>query len=195
MQFYLPLLPILLSLSLPSLAGDFEEGLTAYQAGDYATALHRWTPLAEEGDASAQLKLGAMYDKGKGVPQEFNNAMKWYTRAAEQANADAQFSLGMMYHKGKGVLQDYNIATKWYKLAAEQGDAQAQFYLGVMYHRGAGVLQDNLYAHMWFDIAASLGSENASETQAIIAKRMTPTDISKARQLARECVAKDYKGC
>ena len=195
MQFNFPNLLILLSLSLPSLAGDFEKGLTAYQAGDYATALQRWTPLAEEGDADAQLRLGAMYDKGKGVPQEYNNAMKWYTRAAKQANADAQFSLGMMYHKGKGVLQDYNIATKWYTLAAEQGDAQAQFFLGVMYHRGAGVLQDNLYAHMWFDISASLGNENASETKAIIAKRMTHTDISKARELARECVAKDYKGC
>lgn len=195
MQFNFPNLLILLSLSLSSLAGDFEKGLTAYQAGDHATALQRWTPLAEEGNADAQLRLGAMYDKGKGVPQEYSNAMKWYTRAAKQANADAQFSLGMMYHKGKGVLQDYNIATKWYALAAEQGDAQAQFFLGVMYHRGAGVLQDNLYAHMWFDISASLGNENASETKAIIAKRMTPTDISKARELARECVAKDYKGC
>ena len=194
MQFNFPLL-LLLSLSLPSLAGDFEKGLTAYQAGDYATALQRWTPLAEVGDASAQLKLGAMYDEGKGVPQDYNIATKWYKLAAEQANADAQFSLGLMYHKGKGVLQDYNTATKWYKLASEQGDAHAQFYLGVMYHRGAGVLQDNLYAHMWFDIAASLGSENASEIKAIIAKRMTPKDISKARQLARECVAKDYKGC
>ena len=195
MQFNFPLLLILLSLTLPSLAGDFEKGLTAYQAGDYPTALLRWMPLAEGGDASAQLKLGTMYDKGKGVPQEYNNAMKWYTRAAEQANAEAQFSLGVMYHKGKGVLQDYNIATKWYQLAAEQASAQAQFYLGVMYHRGAGVVQDNLYAHMWFDISASLGNRNASEIKAIVAKRMTPTDISKARQLARECVAKNYKGC
>ena len=89
----------------------------------------------------------------------------------------------------------YNIATKWYQLAAEQRDAQAQFYLGVMYHRGAGVSQDNLYAHMWFDISASLGNENASETKAIIAKRMSATDISKAQELASECVAKDYKDC
>ena len=100
-----------------------------------------------------------------------------------------------MYDKRKGALKDYNIATKWYQLAAERGSAQAQFYLGVMYHRGAGVLQDNLYAHMWLDIYASLGNENASEINAIIAKRMTPTDIPKARQLARECVTKDYKGC
>ena len=100
-----------------------------------------------------------MYDKGKGVPQEYNNAMKFYTRAAEQANTDAQFSFG------------------------------------VMYHRGAGVLQHNLYAHMWLDTSASLRNENTSEINATIAKRMTPTYISKARQLARECVAKDFKGC
>jgi len=30
----------------------------AYHSGDYATALREWTPLAEQGDASAQNNLG-----------------------------------------------------------------------------------------------------------------------------------------
>ena len=116
------------------------------------------------GDASAQLKLGTMYDKG--VPHTI--MLFWYTRAAEQANADAQFSLGVMYHKGKGVLQDYNIAAKWYQLAAEQASAQAQFYLGVMYHRS--VRQCSMTQLVEFD----LPNRNASEIKAIVAKRMTP---------------------
>ena len=29
----------------------------------------------------------------------------------------------------------------------------------------------------------------------IIAKQMTPSQIAEAQKLARECVAKDYKGC
>ena len=39
----------------------FDAGLQAYDAGDFATALKEWTPLAEQGDADAQNKLGVMY--------------------------------------------------------------------------------------------------------------------------------------
>ena len=39
-----------LGLTAPAWAG-FDEGLAAYQRGDYATALREWRPLAEQGDA------------------------------------------------------------------------------------------------------------------------------------------------
>ena len=45
-------------LSAPVAAQDFQKGLAAYQAGDYATALQEWTPLAEAGNADAQYNLG-----------------------------------------------------------------------------------------------------------------------------------------
>ena len=50
-----------------SASADFQKGLTAYDRGDYATALREWKPLAEQGNASAQFNLGVMYDKGRGV--------------------------------------------------------------------------------------------------------------------------------
>ena len=80
-------------------------------------------------------------------------------------------------------------------MAAEQGDADAQNNLGVMYRKGEGVPQDDLYAHMWFNIAATPGDEIAPKNRDTVASRMTPEDISKAQAMARECVAKDYKGC
>jgi TPR repeat protein len=64
-----------------------------------------------------------------------------------------------------------------------------------MYANGEGVIQDNLYAHMWSNIAASQGNEIAANNRDIIAKRMTPADISAAQNLVRECVRKNYKGC
>ena len=101
-----------------------------------------------------------------------------------------------MYARGQGVPQDYNTAVKWYRLATGQGNASAQSNLGTMYGLGTGVIQDNIYAHMWFNIAASSGNaKNASKNRDIIAKQMTPADISAAQTLARECVAKNYKGC
>ena len=45
----------------------------------FATALREWTPLAEQGDAKSQYNLGVMYNKGKGVPQNYKTAVKWYT--------------------------------------------------------------------------------------------------------------------
>ena len=100
-----------------------------------------------------------------------------------------------MYDNGEGVIEDDKEAVKWYRLAAEQGDAVAQSNLAVMYATGQGVIQDNVYAHMWCNIAASNGSENAKKGKDILAKQMTPQDISKAQDLARECVKKNYKDC
>ena len=65
-----------------------------------------------------------------------------------------------------------------------------------MYGLGTGVLQDYVRAHMWFNIAAISGkSKNASKNRDTVAKRMTPAQIAEAQKLARECVAKKYKGC
>ena len=64
-----------------------------------------------------------------------------------------------------------------------------------MYFNGNGVIQDNVYAHMWWNIAASSGNDAAVIDRDMVAKKMTAADISKAQELARECVKKNYKGC
>jgi TPR repeat protein len=92
---------------------------------------------------------------------------------------------------GHGSLaQDFNKGFKAYA----NGDF-AQFLLGVRYHNGEGVIQDAVYAHMWMNIAASLGNKMGKTGRDIFAKDMTAADISKAQELARECVRKNYKGC
>ena len=80
---------------------DSKRVLPHTKSGDYATALREWTPLAKQGNASAQFNLGLMYRKGQGVPQDYKTAVKWYRLAAEQGNASAQFNLGVMYDKDK----------------------------------------------------------------------------------------------
>jgi len=66
-------------LSPISWGADFNKGFSAYQKGDYATALPEWTPLAEQGYATAQFLLGYKYAKGEGVLQDHKTAVKWYT--------------------------------------------------------------------------------------------------------------------
>ncbi len=116
---------VVLSLMLTggAAAGPFEDGLAAYNRGDYATALRLWRPLAEGGIATTQYNLGVMYAKGQGVRQDDAEAVKWYRLAAKQGHARAQYNLGVMYNEGRGVPQDYAEAVKWYRLAAKQGNA------------------------------------------------------------------------
>jgi len=57
-------------------AADFNKGMEAAQSGDFKTALAEWTPLAEQGNASAQFNLGLMYSNGWGVPENDKTAVK-----------------------------------------------------------------------------------------------------------------------
>jgi len=69
----------------------------------------------------AQFNLGVMYEKGQGVPQNLQEAVKWYRLVAEQGYASAQYYLALMYYSGKGVPKDYVLAHMWANLAASQG--------------------------------------------------------------------------
>ena len=109
----------------PVAAQDYQKGYDAYQAGEYATALKEFRPLAEQGNALLQTVVGDMYRKGKGVTQDYAEATKWYHLAAEQGKAQAQYNLGFSYATGLGVLQDNIIAHMWWNLAAANGHEKA----------------------------------------------------------------------
>jgi hypothetical protein len=102
-----------------------------------------------------------MYGKGKGVPQDYAEALRWQRRAAEQGHAKAQFNLGEMYYFGEGIAQNYTEAVRWYRLAANHGDVDAQFSLGAIYDNGRGVVQNHAEAAHWFRLAAEQGHTRA----------------------------------
>ena len=70
-----------------------------------------------------------MYRDGRGVPQDFTQAMAWYRKAADQGSAVAQYNLGVMYRDGRGVPQGYVEAHKWHDLAASRitGDTREEY--------------------------------------------------------------------
>jgi len=109
---------------------------------------------------------------------------------AEQGYVLAQFNLGLMYTQGQGVLQDYKESFKWYTKAAEQGHVLAQYNLGVMYYNGQGVIKDYVMAHMYLNIVAVSGDKGAIKNRDLIAKEMTPSQIEKSQDLAREWMRK-----
>ena len=117
--------------------------------------------LAEQGDVTAQYKLGTAYEDGSCVPIDNEKAIFWYRKAAEQGNSSAQYSLGAMFDYGRGVPENKQEAIIWYRKAAEQGDGDAQNDLGVMYLTGEGVPEDKTQAAFWFRKAAEQGIATA----------------------------------
>jgi uncharacterized protein len=101
---------------------SLEDGEAAYKRGDYATAFQLWRPLADQGNADAQFRPGAMFasrpvsDDTQAAEYDAQ-AAAWYRKAADQGNAVAQFGLGAMYERGESVLQDYVQSHKWLSLA------------------------------------------------------------------------------
>ncbi len=167
-----------------ALAG-FAEGATAYNNRNYALAYKEIEPLARAGNTEAEHLLGLMYYMGRGVPQDYKQALNWHRKAALKGKADAQYVVGAMYYTGNAVLQDHKQAVVWFRKAAEQGHAEAQQVLGLMYryHIG-GMPQDNVIAYMLWNLAAANGSANAAEQRASVVKKMTPEQIEEGQALS-----------
>jgi len=82
-------------------------------------------------------------------------------------------------------------AAQWYTKAAEQGYTPAQQSLGLLYEGGLGVPKDFVQAMMWYIIASTTASEENSRDFAVqnynaLAREMSPEQIARAQQLARE---------
>lgn len=93
---------------------------TAYDRGNYQTALQVWLPLAEGGDAKAQTYVGEIYEKGLGSAPDYAAAAKWYRKASDQGDARALNNLGFLLEKGLGVPPDKQAALALYRRASGQ---------------------------------------------------------------------------
>jgi len=76
-----------------AVAGPWEDGMAAYNRGDYVPAIRLFRPLAEQGNAKAQSVLGVMYRKGEGVARNSVRAFIWFSRAAARGDARAKAEL------------------------------------------------------------------------------------------------------
>ena len=93
------------------------------------------------------------YYEGKGVAQDFAEALKRYRAAADAGNALAQARIGQMYAAGKGVAQDFAAAMASYRKAIEQGIPDAYHGIGDLYAK-IKALPDRERAAIEADIAA-----------------------------------------
>src|SRR5947208_12454791 len=74
-------------------AGPWEDGMVAYNRGDYVPAIRLFRPLAEKGNPKAQSVIGVMYRKGEGVARSSARAFMWFSLAAARGDAKAKAEL------------------------------------------------------------------------------------------------------
>ena len=164
--------------------------------------LHRWvnrptTPSAELGPAPSssaaaeELFLkGQDVANGKGVAQDYAQAVQCYTAAAEQGHSVAQLNLAGLYERGQGIARDEVKARMWLAKAANSGNAAAQYRLGIQEHlacrndRAASVAEGRIEALKWIRLSAAQGYRGAEGACEFVALRMTREEVAEGGRRA-----------
>lgn len=171
------------------MADDWDDGVAALNAGDFATALALLTPLAEGGHVQAQDKLSHIYWYGDGVAVDYERALYWTQQALKQNSAVAQFNMSSHYAEGRAVTEDVKQAIEWLKKAAAQKDPAAFFNLFIYAIRGVGLPRDQEVALVYLQASADLGQPVAQYTlAAAYAHGMLGLDVEldRANEYARK---------
>lgn len=89
-------------------------------------ATHWIRQAAEQNHARAQFLLGKLYQKGRGVIQDYKEAAIWFRRAAEQGDSQAMSHLGLLMKAGHGVANNLVEAYAWLNLASARGEQSSE---------------------------------------------------------------------
>lgn len=119
------------------------------EKGDYKQAFQHFNKLCKNKEFKACYFLGILYYEGKGIKQDFREALKNYQISADDGFPDAQFNLALMLRE-----KNINMAIKYLELASNQNLPEAHFLLGLIYYEGLDVKQDYKKAFYYFSLAA-----------------------------------------
>jgi hypothetical protein len=126
---------------------------TLIDKGEFKQAYDLSLALAEAGVSSAQVFLGWLYQTGKGVRQDLDQAKRWYRSALKSNSPRAEFYLGTVYWNQSAFPE----AIQWFETAAAHGYAPAAYQLARMYRYGVGVERDPELARRFVEQAAGEG--------------------------------------
>jgi TPR repeat protein len=123
--------------------------------------------------------------KAPGPPADVTD-LAGLRKLAERGDPAAEFALGARYATGEEVKQDYTEAVRWFTQAADRGHIIAQATLGAYYWAGRGVSQDLTKAYFWSVLAQAGGDQASKYRVAVLASRMTRSEVLAAQQQAND---------
>jgi TPR repeat protein len=93
---------------------------------------------AEQGDKSAQNRLGEMLLEGLGTQQKPATAVQWILKSAKAGFVPAQINLAEIYGGGIGASYDPEAALSWAKKGVGSGNSEAMLELALLEFEGIG---------------------------------------------------------
>lgn len=151
----------------PVSAGPLEDGIAAFQRGDFSTARSNFEPLAVNGDAVAQYYLGDLIVR-YATPQNKPQGVVWLQQSARAGVPDAMNELARILSEGKIVAADQAKANELFMQAASLGHLPAYNNLGLRSAQGIGRAPDPLDASEWFRLAADQGFAESQFNLAVL---------------------------
>ena len=79
----------------------FQQGVAAYRAEDFETALALFEQLAQRDHVEAQYNTGVLYYHGHGTAADPEKALYWFQRAAGWGHRESQYNCGVLYKAGR----------------------------------------------------------------------------------------------
>ena len=115
----------------------FEAMIGLVDDEDYSLKLqHRFDALQEEvklkvisaheGCVDSMLELSSIYETGKGLECDYQEAYRWALKGALQGNPAAQYRVAELTLDGIGIEKDSFRARQWFELAAKKGYRDAE---------------------------------------------------------------------
>lgn len=169
MRKLLPIIPLLLGFATAgcasdvtgtSLKNDFDAGVAAYDAGDYAKAYKIWSAIDDD-DIAAMRNVAMMRRQGLGTAKDPKGAEDMYLRAAEAGLPTAQADLADMLIRGEAGPPDPKRALPLLEAAAAANHPLAQYELAEFYEAGQLVPRNMAVARNLYAAAASHGMKEA----------------------------------
>ncbi len=87
-------------------------------------------------DVATLMDWGERYERGEGVGQDTEKAVRLYCKAAAKGHLKANVQLGQLYAFGRGIYRDRDLAAAWFYEAARKKDAVAGNMLKVLKVKG-----------------------------------------------------------
>lgn len=130
-------------------------------AGTQEQAVDAWRKAMELGHVAAINELTMAYYFGRGVPQDYTEALRLTAIGAQKGNLATQATFGDMLRSGIGVTRDEALAVEWFQKASDGGSAYATYRLALAYRDGQGVEKDLEKSFDLFTKAAEGGEKRA----------------------------------
>lgn len=167
--------------------GD-DAAYTAFDQGQYLTALKLAEEAAARGEPQANTLIARIYTEGLGVQKDDKKAFEYYQRASDLGDIQGTFALGLSYAQGRGVKKDRRIAGDLFEKAALTGHAEANYNLGLLFLKGDGKPENPIRAYQHIRYAAEKGIPQAQYDLAELYQTGTGVDanaLEAARWLSR----------